>query len=69
MHPMKICTLTRGFSFFLVFVGLSSSSSRLTLDATLESALIIFILVMPLVFVVIVVSSVEFGVTSFERNE
>lgn len=52
-------------SFFFTFVGLSSSSSKLILDATLESALVTLLaarLFDPLLFVEILASSVEFGV-------
>lgn len=59
-------------SFFLTLTGLSSSSSRLTLDATLESALMTFDdelgPLLPVVFVEITGSIVELGVTNFKYH-
>lgn len=64
--------LTWCSSFFFTFVGLSSSSSRLMLDATLLSALIIvlpLIWLLPLLLLLeIGVSSDEFGVTATKKN-
>lgn len=58
--------LTLSSFFFNFAAGLSSSSSMLTLDATLESALIIVLeFVIPLLFVEMVLSNMEFGVTVY----
>lgn len=50
-------------SFFLIFTGLSSSSSKLTVDATLESALEMLVEFMTFAaFGTAPISMVEFGV-------
>jgi hypothetical protein len=65
MMCQKLTFLEWLSSFFLILVGVSSSSSRLTLEATLESALMMFVFVSPFVGLGGVPSSiVELGVAA-----